>query len=258
MADIPIIFSAPMIKALLREADHPGTGKTTTRRIIKLPTKGEYVRPDMGGWAATTVGGGKSFIVRRDGTREPAREVAAIWNQTTGTCIKARYQPGDRLWVRENVTRFDKGSCDQNVWYWAGGNIPYPHRGVVADAQWPKDVIGPSGGSPYSVPCIHMPRWASRLTLIVTGTKIERLQAITEEDARAEGIIEVKPPDRDGRRHFGLPGDDGIHPPTAARAFFRLWSSLHGDDSLKANPWVVAPTFRVIKSNIDAPEAKAA
>lgn len=56
--DIPIIFSGPMVRALQEGR------KTQTRRIIKLPTKGEYVRPDMGGWAAANIGGGGAFKVR--------------------------------------------------------------------------------------------------------------------------------------------------------------------------------------------------
>ena len=99
---------------------------------------------------------------------------------------------------------------------------------------------------PKSVPSIHMPRWASRLTLIVTGSKVERLQDISRADVMAEGIHE----------RAGAPMSDvfaGWHEP-----FADLWIGLHGEASWDENPEVVAISFRVIKANIDAPEALAA
>lgn len=216
--DIPIIFSRPMVRALLEGR------KTQTRRIVKLPTKGEYVRPDMGGWAATTVGGGNSFIVRRDGTREPARECVAIWNQTTGTCIAMNYQPGDRLWVRENWRPIHSGD---------------PSRGAVYMADVGRD-------DTKWRPSIHLPRWASRLTLIVTGVQVERLQEISEADAIAEGADPI------------VDHGTGSAPYLHRIGFEQLWCRIHGQGAWIANPFVVAVTFRVIKANVDAPEARAA
>jgi hypothetical protein len=105
---------------------------------------------------------------------------------------------------------------------------------------------------------IFMPRWASRLTLIVTGVKVERLQDISEEDAKAEGIFarsdigddqahDVWTWERDGWRY-----SDGWRYPTPRKAFSDLWDSIHGEKAWEANPFVAAISFRVIKSNIDS------
>lgn len=77
----------------------------------------------------------------------------------------------------------------------------------------------------------------STITLIVTATRIERLQDISDEDARAEGVTVV---------------EGGLRP---SEAFIQLWCHLHGDDAWQSNPEVVAITFRVIKAGIDTLEA---
>ena len=89
------------------------------------------------------------------------------------------------------------------------------------------------------VPPIHMPRWASRITLTVTDVRVQRLQEISEADAIAEGI------DATATKHFGNP----------VKAYAALWNSLHGaenEHSWEANPWIVAVTFDVREGNIDA------
>lgn len=224
--DIPIIFSGPMVRALLEGR------KTMTRRIIKLPTKGQYVRPDIGGWAPTTVGGGASFAVRRDGRREPVPELVAIWNQTTGTCLAARYQIGDRLWVRENFAHV--GTCDPGfLTYQATYPDDLAHLGMEIVPATLKEA-----GYKWKA-SIHMPRPLSRLTLIVGSAKVERLQDISHDDAVQEGA-----------------SDDGG--PGTTLGFINIWKKLHGAASWEQNPFVVAISFRVIKANIDAPEARVA
>jgi hypothetical protein len=86
-----------------------------------------------------------------------------------------------------------------------------------------------------------MPRWASRLTLIVEAVKTEMLQDISEEDAQAEGVA----PSTSGQWADGEPIK------TYRTGFVRIWGELHGDDAWAANPEVVALTFRVIEANID-------
>ena len=91
-------------------------------------------------------------------------------------------------------------------------------------------------------PSIHMPRWASRLTLIVTATKIERLQKIANADAIAEGCgVSLDHPTPERTRE-----------PFPVEAFKTLWMKLHGADAWDDNPEVVALTFTVHKANIDA------
>jgi hypothetical protein len=137
------------------------------------------------------------------------------------------YAPGDRLWVREAFS-YELLDVDRNgfmpPWYWADGN---PESG---DFTRPK-------------PSIHMPRWASRLTLLVTDVRVQRLQEISAEDCAREGVIV---PDhvliRDG---FML----------SARSHFRdLWNSIYGPDAWDANPWVAAISFTVHRCNIDTME----
>ena len=221
MTDRPILFSAPMIRAILREVSAPGTGKTQTRRLMKLPTKGIYEHPKMGGWAASTVGGKGCYL--DPAMTIPAPERACIWHQTTGTTILPPYASGDRLWVREAIS-YDRLDVDRDgilpPWYWADGN---PDAG---DWTRPK-------------PSIHMPRWASRLTLHVTDVRVQRLQDISEDDAQAEGCP--------------CQGDDDLCGMEAAGWFRDLWDSLNAERAPWAgNPWVVAVTFRAVLGNIDA------
>jgi uncharacterized protein YhfF len=93
-------------------------------------------------------------------------------------------------------------------------------------------------------PSIHMPRWASRLTLTVTEVRVQRLQEISEEDARDEGAGLLL------HEHEYWDGD-----PDCYRKLFRvLWTAIHGPAAWDANPEVVALSFTVERRNIDAAE----
>lgn len=156
--------------------------------------------------------------------------------------IPVRFAVGDRIFVRENHRLTDCACTDAcrgpgHVWY-------------EADSSGYRNVAGNK-----LRPSIHMPRWASRLTLAVTGVKIERLQAITEADALAEGVRHLG-------GHFegcyvidGTPIMSGV---SAAECFGNLWLDLHGEDAWAQNPFVVAITFRVVKANIDSDAARLA
>lgn len=231
MADRPVIFSAPMVKALLEGR------KSQTRRVLKLPKRTHsggpiYERPDMGGWAATTIGGGGCFTVGRDGRRLPVPERPAIWHQTTGVVMALPFDVGDRLWVREAF----RGSKDYDAYpprEWSHWPVHYEADG----APDPRDEVGENGKlrSP-----IHMPRWASRLTLTVTDVRVQRLQEISGEDCLAEGACEAA--------FLPLTDQDAEE---AREAFRSLWTSLHGPDAWDANPWICALTFTVSRGNID-------
>jgi hypothetical protein len=99
------------------------------------------------------------------------------------------------------------------------------------EEQWPQEE------EPKWRPSIHMPRWASRITLKITDVRVERLQDITEDDARAEGCKETH-----------LYNDLYF---TAYAQFGELWGSINGPGSWDENPWVWALEFEVIKQNVD-------
>jgi hypothetical protein len=208
--DIPIIFSAPMVRALLEGR------KTMTRRIFKM--NGEPP-PRWDGRFGFSVLTPDRYVELRgvDPERGPLSRFMPL-----------RYTKADRLWVRERWKAIHSGDPTQGARY-------------RADVSFDQTVWRPS---------IHMPRWASRLTLIVTGVKVERLHDIVLHDVRAEGC-EVRQ-----FWLFGLEGEERRQ--VGVRVFGHLWEEIHGRESWDANPFVVAVSFRVIKANIDAPEARIA
>ncbi|MFC2248800.1 hypothetical protein ACETRX_04165 [Labrys portucalensis] len=232
MADHPILFSGAMIRALLA-----GT-KTQTRRVIK--PRHNPNRPTLfdGTWS-------DSYVL--DPGNQKWREDAYPWSV------------GDRLWVRETVAC---GACAPGKpSHWAPSfwrreqGTPKNPNGLwyAADGLAPEKTITDRG---RWVPGIHMPRWASRLALTVTGVKVERLQDISEDDAWAEGIIEFhRGPDR---LNWPAASPDDVKTAIyqtfgSARGGFRdLWEHINGTDSWAENPWVSATAFDVHKQNIDA------
>jgi len=196
--DIPIIFSAPMVRALLDGR------KTMTRRLAwKAPREIEGANLRLG----HMITGGKFYA-------------AAPWQ---------RVKPGDRLWVREGWKPHS---------LYAGmkpREMPKANIFYLADDKYsPSNITGR--------PSIFMPRWASRLTLVVSAVKIERLQKITNADAIAEGCGVNFDHDHPERTRESFP----------AERFRDLWMKLHGPDSWDANPDIVAINFAVHKINIDA------
>lgn len=205
MSTTPIIFSAPMVLALLEGR------KTMTRRLAWQPYK---KLPKMLHPLARLIGGI---------THKPSP-----WQSV---------KPGDLLWVRENVAIVGGGD---------------PGTAIYA-ANWREDAVARGldnipDDPPKWIPSIHMPRWASRLTLEVTATKIEKLQAISEADAQAEGAMF-----HNGGQtgHSGWRHDYKDVFVNARYSFAALWMSLHGDASWHASPEVVALTFKVHKCNVD-------
>lgn len=139
--------------------------------------------------------------------------------------------PGDYLWVRETWQPDPE----------AGSN--YPEVSVPSDSVCYAADIECARDYKWR-PSIHMPRWASRLTLHITDVRVERLQDISEEDAKAEGVESPAYPAAGGG---WIAYDDGKW----ADGFAALWESIHGPGSWGANPWLWAISFRVIKQNID-------
>ena len=233
MSDKPILFSAPMVRALLAGS------KTQTRRAITLPTRTAsggriYERKDMGGWEVTTHGGPGVFRVV-GGERVPVSEEPGLWHLTTGTCVSLRIKTGHRLWVRENFA-----ICPTTAWALPKTVSPDPDMAAYYRADFDRS------GRPRWKPSIHMPRWASRLTLTVTDVRVQRLQEISEGDARAEGCEPT------GCAKVLAP-EDGF--PSYRSAYDILWEAINGTGSWDANPFVAAYTFTVEHCNIDQARA---
>jgi hypothetical protein len=147
--------------------------------------------------------------------------------------------PGDHLWVRETFRAIeDPGAADSEVrrTYEDDGETRYIVVDYKADA--PTRIMDKLG-KPEWKPSIYMPRWASRITLEITGVKVERLRAISEADALAEGCDGC-----DWHRHpsFGICTDDGELP---SEEFARLWDSINGKvHPWRDNPWTWVISFR--------------
>jgi hypothetical protein len=195
-----ILFSAPMVRALLDGS------KTQTRRVVK----------DLPSWEITEIcldaGGTGKWMP--NGPAPSGRGMAA------GHWRACPYgQPGDRLWVRETFSDI----------YGAGGDERRRMEEVMyrADGETDPYVIG------YRwTPSIHMPRWASRILLEITGVRVERLRDIGIEDIEAEGVVT---------------SDEAImEHGCRARVldWQRLWESINGAGSWDANPWVWVVEFK--------------
>lgn len=134
-------------------------------------------------------------------------------------------QPGDRLWVRETFMQESQFE-------------PCAVRYRATDEPF---VFGPPiGNIPKNWrPSIHMPRWASRINLEITGVRVERLQNCSEADARAEGVTIVN-------RHMNGYCAGQFFPP-AIRAYQELWEQINRPGSWDANPWVWVIEFRRLR-----------
>ena len=211
MKERPILFSAPMVRALLAGR------KGQTRRVAGL----EIINADPDRYRYLGVVSG------------PGEPHYAFHDEQTGaqTLVRCRTSaPGDRLWVRES---WAPDPPDVDGWgyaAWAGcregqiAGVPERFRHpayCVYAADW-------LHGSIRWTPSIHMPRWASRITLEITGVRVERLNEISRGDAMAEGCPFPNM----------AVGDD-------PRAWFRdLWVEINGAGSWDTNPWVWAIEFR--------------
>lgn len=179
---------------------------------------------------------GRKTQTRRLRWRKPSRKLLADISRlsgatadevTGGPSIWQRARPGDRIWVRE--AHAISANPDRPLFYRAGHEEARA-AGPRVDLKWR--------------PSIHMPRWASRMTLVLTDVRVQRLQGISEADARAEGIADG------GCLSCGCPEPCGCAAPTpsARDSFAALWNSLNGPDAWAKNPEVVALSFTVERS----------
>lgn len=175
--------------------------KTQTRRVVKFQTAPtEY--PQGNGAKFVQIGGKQYWWNSQDD--HPAHVTKAC---PYGT-------PGDRLWVRETFHTVDGASAFYRADYERNPKGDKEH-GIV----W--------------TPSIHMPRWASRITLKVADVRVERLQDISEKDAWAEGCEGFD--------------DDVSGGKSGYCEYAELWEAINGKGSWEANPWVWVVEFREIK-----------
>jgi hypothetical protein len=170
------------------------------------------------------------------GTVQPYGEVDPM---SPLTWVRLKYTYGDLLWVRETIRREE---TDQGVGYpvYAADNSRVRFAG-----KWFRQR--------HVIPSIHMPRWASRLTLVVTDVRVQRVQDISSSDVLAEG---VEPNHRELRsipRSAGEIRKRDMYHAAHTGPFSDLWDSINAKRGFgwDANPWVVALTFDVHKCNID-------
>lgn len=229
MTERPILMGAPMVRALLA-----GT-KTQTRRFVKpVPPAGVDMISQL---PATDPYLG--CVVAGD---------SGVWGDEHGLDLswKCPYGvPGDRLWVKE-------------TWRAARYFDDTPPRDIPDEAGIRYDGDGGNNGLPMPMPgkirqSIFMMRWMARLVLEIGDVRVERLHAITEADAIAEGIEYYEggelPDGRDsGGGWLDYGSDDDAFTLSPIESFRSLWDSINsGEKQWSANPWVWVVEFRRVE-----------
>ncbi len=223
MTDRPILFSAPMVRALIEGR------KTQTRRVINpLPSQVKHWSASFNECPSATIGTSPDYDERWVQFEHP--------KGGPYTARPLRPDIGDRLWVKETWSHSGQGVWDVRTARMMG------RAGVFYRAD--NDIPGTKYFS-----SLFLPREFSRLTLDVTEVHVERLQDISEADAIAEGA-----------EAFDLQCDErlsnadriGLHGIMShRRGYERLWNSINGDGAWEANPWLMAISFNVRLGNID-------
>lgn len=194
----PILFNAAMVQAILDGR------KTQTRRAMEVAANNRF----------------------RTGSH-------TVMNITDPRATEyAPYKKGEKLWVRESTEVDRETHCAVELSRYCADGEPVlhsaneddKHNGAVAHWWHSKDIC----------PSIHMPKWASRITLEITDVRVERLQDISEEDAIAEGFC---------ARSFC--SGNLIAP--ASTFFMRTWDQIYGENSISKNPWVWVIEFKRVE-----------
>lgn len=219
MKEKPIIFSAPMVRAILEGR------KTQTRRIVwsKRTDYAEITENEAGElWPWRETEDGEDF-----------------WYP----CPYG--QPGNRIWVKESFSPI----YPQDTTYNGGQPIEYDYAATYKDGGRLGDSIGIKKAWKSSR---YMPRRASRITLEITAVRVERLQNISGVDAIAEGIDRIGGaasccPWRNYR--IGETGEMSLHCSTPRRSYMTLWEQINGSGSWDKNPWVWVIEFRKVEND---------
>ena len=218
MTDRPISFKDPLVLAI--EAGR----KTVTRRLIPTTRKvhGEaYSFEEARQLTPAVVDGVPWLTERRAGSDVP---------------ISCPYPLGSRLWVKQRLVRVDDlGGC---ITYGTDGGLLLDADGAPKVWPWKPKTLG----------AMYCPRWASRLTLEITGVHVERLQDITEADAIAEGV-EAYDGEFDDAAYCAQTKAMGCAIGDSRPVFALLWDSINRDRaSWAGNPWVWRIAFRKVQA----------
>lgn len=220
MREMPIVFAAEEVRATLAGRKTQYRRPLSARNCLVDGVSMSAKRWDamQWDWGSAWVDDGPSPA----GNPGPYLHVISLVHWTTHR-IYPRVRPGDRLWVRE---AWRASSAHNSL---APRDIPVGD-GIEYAADPERILTGKTRTA------IHMPRWASRITLEVTGVRVGRLQDISEADALAEGIG-LNP------SAVGVPMTTPFGETMCRTVFRSLWESIHGPGSWDANPWLGAVEF---------------
>ncbi|WP_314413750.1 hypothetical protein [Pantoea septica] len=223
MRERPILLNGDMVRAVLNGS------KTQTRRIMKVQPSADFSPMNMELETDFTARWYTPGVVDKHGYLQPAKkQVFGVASEDEGyTCPFGAV--GDRLWVRETFRVHSRATDVATLVYKASERQSWTeqtHRVPVSVCNKPAVIE-------KWTPSIHMPRWASRITLEITGVRVERLASVSNDDARAEGY----PAER--------AADGGNSDPWL---WFRdLWDGIYPEQSFKVNPWVWVIEFKRVE-----------
>ncbi|EBU7767851.1 hypothetical protein DK750_24075 [Salmonella enterica subsp. enterica serovar Rovaniemi] len=209
MKERGMIFNAEMVNAILSGR------KMQTRRPIK--------------WKQTRF---TEIAEREDGSLWPWAEDCERGGDIWFACPFG--EVGDCIWVRETWAEAGASAPDLKLYranYPAHVPTHYENVPPAEDVRW--------------TPSIHMPRWASRITLEIIDVRVERLHSISERDALREGLFQLPASGRyclqPGMQYFGMASH------SAKEVYSWLWASIYGEESWAANPWVWVIEFKRVE-----------
>lgn len=234
MKERGMIFNSEMVRALLDGR------KTQTRREVNLNLDIACLATTYD-WA-TSLAANHYQALTEEQIQQKAESLRGVihpvilGNGQMVSIICPYGKPGDRIWVRETFCPVDDIQYGGERWvdYRATPKFEASHP-----AGW--DSAPNDAEALKWRPSIHMPRWASRILLEITGVRVERLNAISQEDAQAEGM------ELTGWRPTYSDPDSGGEVMTPYDNFAELWSSIYGDGSWQANPWVWVIEFKRVE-----------
>lgn len=247
MKERGMIFNSEMVRAILDGR------KTQTRRIMKVQPEPSKSRPGDFWFSSKKL---ESMVHISDFA--PGNSPIADYHLFIQEHCCPFGAVGDRIWVRETwallgnedgccvdwndnlckgdektAARIYRSSCEQRPGDYGLWSIP-------DNAYWKPHTENEKFEGAWR-PSIHMPRWASRILLEITDVRVERLNDISQEDAQAEGMALT------GWRPTYSDPDSGGEVWTPYDNFARLWESIYGEGSWKANPWVWVIEFKRVE-----------